>query len=77
MVSILMPFFVDPDTGKERPVPYGYGYRLFDGADNTFPHFLEETDWKKIKIGQRVEAVFEEKRRGHLLDIKPFRIIPC
>ena len=37
---------------------------------STFPHFLEETDWKKIKIGQRVEAVFEEKRRGHLLDIK-------
>jgi hypothetical protein len=26
--------------------------------------------------GARVEAVFEEKRRGHLLDIKHFRIIP-
>jgi len=69
--TVLMFSFVDPDTGKERPVPYGYV--RFDGADNTFPHFLEETDWNKIKIGQRVEAVFEEKRRGHLLDIKNFR----
>jgi len=73
--TVLMFSFVDPDTGTERPVPYGYGYVRFDGADNTFPHFLEETNWKKIKIGQRVEAVFEEKRRGHLLDIKHFRII--
>jgi len=73
--TVLMFSFVDPDTGKERPVPYGYGYVQFDGSDNTFPHFLEETDWKKIKIGQRVEAVFEEKRRGHLLDIKHFRLV--
>jgi uncharacterized OB-fold protein len=74
--TVLMFSFVDPDTGKGRPVPYGYGYIRFDGADSTFPHFLEETDWKKIKIGQGVEAVFEEQRRGHLLDIKHFRIIP-
>jgi uncharacterized OB-fold protein len=73
--TVLMFSFVDPDTGLERPVPYGYGYVKFDGADSTFPHFLEETDYKKIKIGQRVEAVFEEKRRGHLLDIKYFRIL--
>jgi len=73
--TVLMFSFVDPDTGLERPVPYGYGYVKFDGADSTFPHFLEETDYKKIKIGSRVEAVFEEIRRGHLLDIKHFRII--
>ena len=74
--SVLMFSFVDPETGKERPVPYGYGYIKFDGADSSFPHFLEETDYKKIKIGAKVEAVFEKKRRGHLLDIKHFRIIP-
>jgi len=74
--TVLMFSFVDPDTGQARPVPYGYGYVQFDGADNTFPHFLEETDWKKVRIGQRLETVFEEKRRGHLLDIKHFRLIP-
>ena len=26
--------FIDPDTGKRRPVPYVYGYILLDGADN-------------------------------------------
>jgi len=73
--TVLMFSFVDPDTGRERPVPYGYGYIRFDGADNTFPHFLDETDYRKIKIGARVEPIFEEKRRGHLLDIKYFRIL--
>lgn len=58
--------------GRDQP---GLKDQQFDGADNTFPHFLEETDWKKIKIGQRVEAVFEETRRGHLLDIKHFRLV--
>ena len=73
--TVLMFSFVDPETGEERPVPYGYGYIRFDGADNSFPHFLDETDYRKIKIGARVEPVFEEKRRGHLLDIKHFRLI--
>ncbi len=73
--TVLMFSFVDPDTGTERPVPYGYGYVRFDGADNTFPHFLDETDYRKIKIGSRVEPVFEEKRKGTLLDIKYFRIL--
>ncbi len=73
--TVLMFSFVDPDTGTERPVPYGYGYVRFDGADNTFPHFLDETDYRKIRIGSRVEPVFEEKRKGTLLDIKYFRIL--
>ncbi len=73
--TVLMFSFVDPDTGTERPVPYGYGYVRFDGADNTFPHFLDETDYRKIRIGTRVEPVFEEKRKGTLLDIKYFRIL--
>jgi hypothetical protein len=37
--------------------------------------FLEETDYGKVEIGTKVEAVFEEKRRGHLPDIKYIRII--
>lgn len=74
--TVVMFSFVNPESGKKRPVPYGYGYIKLDGADSLLPHFLEETDYKKIKIGARVEAVFEEKRRGHILDIRHFRIIP-
>ena len=65
--------FIDPDTGKQRPVPYGYGFIKLDGADNFFQHFIEETDPQKIKIGDRMQAVFEENRKGSLLDIKHFK----
>lgn len=67
--------FLDPATGKERPVPYGYGHIKLDGADSAIEHFIEETDIKKIRIGMRVQAVFEEKRQGTPLDIKCFRTI--
>ena len=67
--------FIDPATGKARPVPYGYGYIKLDGTDTYFFHFLEETDIKKLKAGLRVEPVFEDERKGSLLDIKYFRII--
>ncbi len=67
--------FVDPDTGKQRPVPYTWGFIKLDGTDNTFVHCLEETDLDKLKIGMRVQVVFEEERRGHLLDIRYFETI--
>jgi uncharacterized OB-fold protein len=67
--------FIDPETGKERPVPYGYGMIKLDGADSEFLHFLEESDIEKLKVGMRVEAVFEEKRTGSFRDIKYFKIV--
>ncbi len=67
--------FVDPDTGTERPVPYTCIFVKLDGADTTIGHFLDETDVDKIKIGMRVKAVFEEKRKGSLLDVKHFTAI--
>jgi uncharacterized OB-fold protein len=67
--------FVDPDTGKQRPVPYTWASVKLDGSDNTFVHFLEETDIEKLKIGMRVQVVFEAERRGHLLDIRHFETI--
>jgi len=67
--------FVDPDTGKQRPVPYTWAFIALDGADTCLPHFVDLADPKKLKVGMRVEAVFEEKRRGHLLDIKHFKVI--
>ena len=68
--------FTDPSTGGIRPFPYGYGLFKLDGADTYTMHFVNETDVKKMKIGQRVEAVFNDKLIGDLVaDIPYFRIV--
>ncbi|MFC1822186.1 Zn-ribbon domain-containing OB-fold protein [Thermodesulfobacteriota bacterium] len=66
--------FLDPDTGKARPVPYTTIYVKLDGADTGFCHSLDETDLSKIKVGMRVRAVFKpkEKREGMPTDIEYF-----
>lgn len=69
--------FVDPSTGKKKPVPYGYAAIHLDGADSYILHFVDETDPEKMKPGDRVRAVFEEseKRTGSMMDIKYFELI--
>ncbi len=65
--------FLDPMTGRKRPVPYGYGLIKLDGATSRLQHFLSESDPKKLRVGMRMEAVFEEDREGKLSDIKWFK----
>jgi uncharacterized OB-fold protein len=69
--------FVDPNTGKQRPVPYTYGYIKIDGADNIFSHIINETDLEKIKVGMRVQAVFKETEdmQGNIEDILHFELV--
>jgi len=67
--------FVDPETGIQRPVPYGYAFIKLDGADTCLTHFVDSTDPEKFKIGARVKAVFEEKRKGSIVDIKHFTLM--
>lgn len=67
--------FIDPETGIQRPVPYGYGMIKLDGCDNAFQHFINIKDAVKVRIGARVEAVFAEERKGNLLDLKYFEVI--
>ena len=67
--------FIDPETGKQKPVPYGYGFIRFDGADTLFQHFVELNDERPIKIGARVEPVFADVMKGTIRDILYFRII--
>ncbi len=67
--------FIDPETGEQKPVPYGYGFIKFDGADTLFQHFIELKEESKIKIGARVEPVFAEKMKGTIRDILYFRVI--
>jgi uncharacterized OB-fold protein len=67
--------FIDPETGHQKPVPYGYGFIRFDGADTYFQHFVEITDESRLKIGVRVEPVFAEERKGTIRDILYFKIL--
>jgi len=67
--------FTDPNTGGMRPFPYGYALFKLDGADTFTMHFINETDHTKLKVGQRVEAVFKEEREGNIGDIKYYKVI--
>ena len=69
--------FLDPQTGKQRPIPYTYGYIRLDGADNIFSHIINETDLDKIKVGMKVKAVFKDtdKMQGNIQDIIHFEIV--
>lgn len=69
--------FVDPMTGEQRPVPYGFGFIRLDGADTNIYHFLDATSHDEIAVGMRVEAVFrpDGEREGKMSDIVCFRRI--
>jgi hypothetical protein len=67
--------FVDPSTGLQKPVPYGYAIIHLDGADSYLIHYIDETDPEKMKPGDRVRAVFAEERTGSLLDIRHFELV--
>lgn len=67
--------FIDPMTGVERPIPYGFAFVRLDGADTNIYHFLEESRHDQITIGMRVAPVFKpaDERDGTLTDIIHFR----
>ncbi len=73
--TILRFAFIDPETGAQKPVPYGYGFIKLDGADTLFQHYIDIEDERKIKVGARVEAVFADERKGTIRDILYFRVI--
>jgi len=75
--SILRIPFIDPETGEQKPVPFGYGHIRLDGANTNLQHYFTIEDESRVKIGARMEAVFKEKkdRRGTVLDIKHFQVI--
>jgi len=73
--TILRYAFIDPETGEQKPVPYGYGFIHLDGADTLFQHYISIEDESKIKIGARVEPVFSEVRKGNVKDILCFKVL--
>ena len=50
-----------------------YGVIKLDGADSGLTHILGEFEYKGLKIGMPVKAVFREKRVGNILDISHFK----
>jgi hypothetical protein len=70
--------FIDPATGKQKPIPYTYACIKIDGADCIFSHIINETDPNKLQIGMRVRPVFKntDEMEGNIQDIKFFEIIP-
>lgn len=67
--------FLDPLTGVERPIPYGYGFIELKGASTRLQHFVTASDLNKLRIGMRMKAVFREERKGSLTDILHFQAI--
>lgn len=69
--------FIDPMTGVQRPVPYGFAFVRLTGADTNLYHFLEENRHDRISVGMKVEAVFkpDNEREGKLSDIINFRTV--
>lgn len=62
-----------PGPCHKRAAPLIYGIVQLDGADTGMTHFLDEIDHKDLRVGMRVQAVFQEAREGNILDIKYFK----
>jgi len=67
--------FLDPMTGQQRPVPYGFAIIRLDGASTAIYHFVEETDDTRLRVGRRVQANFRAQRQGNMGDIVSFRLL--
>ncbi len=55
--------------------PHIIGIIMLDGADTGLVHLIAGVPHDKVKVGMRVKAVYEENRKGHILDIKYFKPI--
>jgi uncharacterized protein len=67
--------FIDPFTGKNRPVPYCYAMIHLDGSDNAFQGVLNVRDHHQLKSGMAVRVVFHRNRRGEMEDIRHFEVL--
>ena len=67
--------FVDPITGEQRPVPYGFAFIRLDGASTNIFHFVDETDRRKLQVGMRVRPRFKAVRIGSVTDVESFELI--
>lgn len=66
---------VDNRTGETREGPYGMGLIRLDGADTALNHYIAETDTARLKVGQRVKAVWRDELQGAIDDILHFEVL--
>ena len=59
--------------GSKLKEPWILGIIRLDGADGGLIHYIGEARPEELKIGMRMEAVFNEERNGNILDIEHFR----
>ncbi len=64
-----------PEPVQPRGGPFILAVIKLDGSDTGLTHLVGEAEEKDLTIGTKLEAVFQENRTGHILDIKYFR--PC
>jgi uncharacterized OB-fold protein len=55
--------------------PFYYGIIKLDGADTGLAHMIGDLKGKEPRIGMRLQAVFQENRKGNMLDIRYFKPI--
>jgi hypothetical protein len=53
--------------------PITYGIIQLEGADTGLVHLLGEVSPKDIHTGMKLQAVFNDERKGDIRDIKYFR----
>lgn len=61
--------------GKRLKYPWMVGIVKLDGADGGLVHYIAEAAPDELRIGMKMEAVFEENRAGGIMDIKHFKPI--
>jgi uncharacterized OB-fold protein len=71
----VLTYATDYETKSIQPTgtPIIYGIIQLDGADTGFVHMLGEVDPEQLRVGMRVQAVFQKEREGSILDIKYFK----
>ena len=69
-------FSVSRRAARIRPeIPLIYALIKIDGADTSMVHWLKNVKPENVKTGMRVRAVFNEQRKGNILDISYFEPI--
>lgn len=59
--------------GKRLDEPWILGIVRLDGSDGGLIHFIKETKAENLTIGMPMEIVFNDERKGSILDISHFR----
>lgn len=72
--GVIMSFCAEMADIRGNPVdePQVPAMIKFDGADTWFIGTVHNVDWKTVKIGQKVKAVWKDEPEGNLSDILRF-----